>query len=109
MAHHDRSIRGRVIALAEEGGLSASIAGELHGVPKSTTRAWLKKCRRDGQVRMRTGTGLWRVSNPAQDAALVAEAQRNPLVSARDFKAAADFPGQTNTLILRLKKAGLRT
>jgi transposase-like protein len=84
MAHHDRSIRERVIALAEEGGLSASTAGELYGVPKSTARAWLQKYRRDGQVGRRRGTGLWRVSSPAQDAALVAEVRRNPYVSERD-------------------------
>jgi hypothetical protein len=33
MAHHDRSIRERVVTLAEEGGLIASTAGELYGVP----------------------------------------------------------------------------
>jgi len=48
MAHHDRSISERVIALADEGGLSASTAGELRGVPKSTARAWLQKYRSDG-------------------------------------------------------------
>ena len=73
-----------------------------NGVPKSTTRAWLQKYRRDGQVRRRTGTGLRRVSRPAQDAALVAEAQKNPFVSARDL------PGPKITLISRLKEACLR-
>ena len=48
---------------------------------------------RDGQVRRCTGTGLWRVFSPAHDAALVAEAQRNPFVSARDLKAATGYPG----------------
>ena len=43
MAHHDRSIRERVIALADEGGLNASTAGELYSVPQSTARAWLQK------------------------------------------------------------------
>jgi len=108
MAHRDRSIRKPVIALAEGGGLSASTAGELYGVPKSTARAWLQKYRRDGQVGRCRGTGLWRVSSPAQDAALVAEAQRNPFVSARDLKAANGFPGQKTMLISRLKEAGLR-
>jgi transposase-like protein len=108
MAHHDRSIRERVIALAEEGGLSASTAGKLCGVLKSTAIAWLQKYRRDGQVGRRRVTGLWYVSSPAQDAALVAEAQRNSFVSARDLEAATGFPGQKNTLILRLKEAGLR-
>jgi hypothetical protein len=32
-SHHDRSIRERVVTLVEEGGLSASTAGELYGVP----------------------------------------------------------------------------
>src|SRR5215510_2892280 len=94
MAHHDRSVRERVIALAEEGGLSAGSAGHLYVVRKSTAREWLQKYRRDGQVGRRRGTGLWRVSSPAQDVALVAETQRNPFLSARDLKAATGFPGQ---------------
>jgi transposase len=108
MAHHDRSIRERVIVLAEEGGLSASTAGDLYGVPKSTARAWLQKYRRDGQVGRRTGTGLWRVSSPAHDVAVVAEARRNPFVIATDLKAATGFPGQKTALISRLKEAGFR-
>jgi len=94
MAHHDRSIHEPVIFLAEEGGLSASTAGELYDVPKSTATARLQKYQKDGQVGRCRGMGLWCVSSPAQDAALVAEAQRNPFVSARDLKAATDFPGK---------------
>ena len=41
MAHHDRSIRERIITLAEEGGISVSTVGEMYGVSKSTARAWL--------------------------------------------------------------------
>ena len=96
MAHHDRSIHEPVIFLAEEGELSASTAGELYGVPKTTARAWLQKYQREGQVGRCRGTALWRVSSPAQDAAVVAEAQRNPFVSAGDLKAAAGFPGPKN-------------
>jgi len=98
----------RVIALAEKGGLSASTAGELYGVPMSTAREWLRKYRRDQQVGRRKGTGLWRVSSPAQDAALVAEPEGNPFFSARDLKAATGFPGQKDTIISRLRAAGLR-
>jgi len=94
MAHQDTSIYERAIALAEEGGLSASTAGELYGVLKSPARAWLQKYRRDGHAGRCRGMGLWSVSSPAQDAALVAEAQRNPFISARDLKAATGFPGQ---------------
>ena len=58
MAPHDKSIRERVTALAEDGGLSASTAGELYSVPMSTARAWLQKYRWDGKVGRRRGTGL---------------------------------------------------
>ena len=108
MAHHGRSIPKLVIALAEKGGLSASTAGELYGVPMSTAREWLRKYWRDGQVERRKGTGLWCVSSPAQDAALVAEAERNPFFCARDLKVATTFPGQRKTIISRLNAAGLR-
>jgi len=109
MAHHDRCIRERVIALAEKGGLPASTAGELYRVPMSTAREWLQKYRRDQQVGRRKGTGLWHVSSPAQDAALLAEAERYPFFSARDLKAATGFPGQKDTITSRLKAAGLRS
>jgi len=106
MDHHDRCIREHVIALAEKGGLSASTAGELCRVPMSTAREWLRKYRRDQQVGRRKGTGLWCVSSPAQDVALVAEAERNPFFSARDLKAATGFPGQKDTFISRLRSQG---
>jgi len=108
MAHHDRYIREHIIALPEKGRLSASTARKLYGVPTSTAREWLWKYRRDGQVERRKGTGLWRVSSPAQDAALVAKAERNPFFSARDLKVATGFPGQRNTIISRFKAADLR-
>jgi len=63
----------KVMALAEEGELSASTAGELYSVPKSTARTWLQKCQRVGQAGRPRVTGLWRVTSPAQDAALEAE------------------------------------
>jgi len=109
MAHHDRCIRERVIAVAEKGGLPASTAGELYRVPTSTGRKWLRKYRRDQQAGRCKGNGLWRVSSPAQDAALVAEVERNPFFNASDLKAATGFPGQKDVIILRLRAAGLRT
>jgi len=92
VAHNDRFILGRIIALAEEGGLSASIAGELYIVLKSTAKAWLQKYWGDEQVRRPQGTGLWHISSPAQDAVLVAKAQRNPFISTRDLKSATCCP-----------------
>ena len=58
--------------------MSASTAGEQYGIPMSTARELLRKYRRDGQFGRRKGTGLWRVSSPVQDAALVAEAEKKP-------------------------------
>ena len=109
MAHHDRCIRERVIAVVEKGGLPASTDRELYRVPMSTEMEWLQKYQRDQQTGRRKGTWLWRVSSPAQDAALVAEADRNPFFSASDLKAATGFPGQKDTIISRLRAAGLRT
>jgi len=103
MAHHDRSICESAIALAEKGGLSASTARELYGVPMSTAREWLWKYRRDGQVGRRKGTGLWCVSSPAQDAALLAEAERNPFFSARDLN-----PIYTKLIIWQEKKLNFK-
>jgi hypothetical protein len=108
MAHHDRYIQQCVIALAEKGGLSATTAGEMYGIPKFTASTSLQKYCRDGQVGRHRGTGLWHISNPAQDAALVAEAQGNPFISARNLKAATGIPGQKLTPISRLKEAVLR-
>ena len=88
--------------------MSASTAGELYGVHMTTAREWLRKYRRDGQVGRLRETGLWRVSSPGQDAALVAEPHRNPSASSRDLKAATGFPVQKIMLISRLKEAGLR-
>jgi len=76
MANHDRCIREHVIAVAEKGGLPANTAGELYGVPMSTVREWLRKYRRNQQTGRHKRTWLWRVSSTAQDAALVAEAER---------------------------------
>ena len=88
---YNRCLRERVIALAENGVLSASTAGEHYGVPMFTAREWLGKYRRDGQVGRRKGTGLWRVSSPAQHVALVYEAYRNLFLMAMDLKAATGF------------------
>jgi len=107
MAHHERCIRKRVIALGEKVELSVSTAGELYGVSMSTAREWLRKYGRDQQVGRRKGTGLWRVSSPAQDASLIAEAERNPFFSASDLKAPTGFPGQKDMIIPRLRAAGL--
>ena len=106
MAHHERSIRERVITVAEKGGLSASTAGEQYGIPMSTAREWLRKYWRDGQVgrRRELGCGAF----PAQDAALVAEAERNPSSVQGNLKLLLAFQGKKKTIMSRLKAAGFR-
>jgi len=94
MAHHDRCIRELAIALAEKGGLPANTAGELYGVHMSTARECIWKYRRDGQVMAR----LW----------VMARFQPSSGCCIRDLKAATGFPGQKDTIISRLRAAGLR-
>jgi hypothetical protein len=65
-------------------------AVNVYGVTKFTPTAWLQKYLRNGQVGRRRGT--WRLSNAAQDAALVAKGKRNSSIGGRDRKAATDFP-----------------
>jgi len=108
MTHYDRCIRERVIPLAKKGRLPTSTAGELYGVPMSTAREWLRKYRKDQQLGRRKGTGLWRASSPAHIAPLVTEAERNTFFRASDLKAATGYHGQKETIIWRLRAAGLR-
>jgi len=107
MAHHYSCIRERVIAHAENGVLCASTAGEQYAVYIFTAKEWLRKYRKDQQVGRRKVTGLWGVSSPAQDDALVTDPERNSFFIASDLKSATGFPGQKDTIILRLRTAGL--
>jgi hypothetical protein len=50
MTHHDRPVRERVIALVEEGELSASTAGGRYGVPGSMARARIQNTGRLGKL-----------------------------------------------------------
>jgi len=79
----------------------------LYGDLKSTAKARVLKSQKDWQPGRRKRSGLQRVSNPSQDVALVAEAQRNPFVSKKDHETDTSFPGQKNTLISRFKEAPL--
>jgi len=72
------------LLLRREGCLSA-LPGNSTEVLMSTAREWLRKYWRDQRVGKRKGTGLCRVSSPAQDVALVAEAERNTFFSTRDL------------------------
>jgi hypothetical protein len=94
MANHARSIRERVIALSEEGRLSAALQ-----VNCTVSRGLLQEhCYRNtrGMGKLEGAEELG--YGPARDAVLVTEAQRNPFVGARDLKTATGFPG----LITRL-------
>jgi len=56
------------------------------------------------EVGRHKGTGLWHVSSPAHDAALIAKAERNPFFRARDLKAATGFLGQRTQLFQDLRQ-----
>jgi transposase-like protein len=91
MPHHNQPIRERVIALVEEGNLTAAEAGRRYGVPDSTARRWSERYR---ETSRRAGTGFWRVSSQADDARLVDEAREQPFFQFR--------PAKTQHLFLRL-------
>lgn len=99
MAHHYRSICKRFVSLVEGVGyvlvleLNCMVTqGSYHGYWNAVQVDKL-----EGAEEL-----LWHLSSPAEDAALVAEANRNLFASARDFKAATDFSGQKHMVILRL-------
>jgi hypothetical protein len=51
-----------------------------------------RDCRITGKVGRSRGIGLWGLSSPAQNAALLAEAERISFLSSSDLKAATGFP-----------------
>jgi transposase len=55
MSHHNQSIRERVIALVEEGNLTAAEAGIQYGVPDRTVRRWIERYR---ETSRRAGMGF---------------------------------------------------
>jgi transposase-like protein len=81
MPHHEQSIRERVIALVEEGNLTAAEAGRRYVVPDRTTRWWIERCRETGETIRRAGTGFRRLSSQAEDARLVDEERENPFLN----------------------------
>jgi transposase-like protein len=103
--HHNQSIRERVIALVEEGNLTAAEAGRRYGVPDRTPRRWIERYR---ETRRRADTGFWRVSSQDEDARLVDEARENPFLNSVQLKRNTAFPGCRRTVRNRMTEAGLR-
>jgi transposase-like protein len=106
MPHHNQSFRERVIALVEEGNLSAAEAGRRYGVPDRTARRWFERYQ---ETSTRAGTGFWRVSSQDEDARLVDEAQENPFLNFVQLKRNTAFPGCPRTVRNRMTEAGLRS
>ena len=95
MAHHDRSIRERAIVLAEKGDLPASTAGEL----------WSSHVHCKGMItEMPEGWASWK----AYGNWVMACFQPSSGCYIWDLKAATGFSGQKDTIISRLRAAGLR-
>jgi transposase-like protein len=93
MPHHNQSIQERVIALVEEGTLTAAEAGRRYGVPDRTARRWIERYRENGKTSRRAGTGFGRVSSQAADSRLVDEARENPFLNSVQLKRNTAFPG----------------
>ncbi|PSN54803.1 hypothetical protein C0J52_02004 [Blattella germanica] len=83
----------------ECGGLSAALS---IGVPVSTAHRWVQLSR-EGVEHHRPGSGRRRISTPEQNAALVAEAVRNPFQSVSAIRTNSQLPGSTETAQWHLK------
>lgn len=109
MPHEEQHTRERVVALVEAGGCSASEAGRRYGIPIRTATRWIRQWRMSGDVSRRAGSGLWRVSTAAEDDRLVAEARSRPFATAVQLQRSVSFPGSSQTVLRRLKEAGLHS
>jgi transposase-like protein len=107
MPHHKQSIRERVIALVEEGNLTAAEAGGQYGVPDRTARRWIERYRETGETSRRAGTGFWRVSSQAEDARLMDEARENRFLNSVQLKHNTSFQGCPRTVRNHMTEAGL--
>jgi transposase-like protein len=109
MPHHNQSVRERVIALVEEGTLTAAEAGRRYGVPDRTARRWIERYREIRETSRCAGTRFWRVSSQAEDAQLVDEARKNPFLNSVQLTRNTAFPGCPRTVRNRMTEAGLRS
>ena len=100
--HKDLCTRKSLLTLVNAAGYSISQAALSIGVPVSTAHRWVQLSR-EGVEHRRPGSGRRRVSTPEQNAALVAEAVRNPFQSASAIRTNSQFPGSTRTALRRLK------
>lgn len=107
MAHRDRSIRERVIALRENGNMSITQAAAIYGVPRATAYTWWRKYLETGSLERKVGTGLVKVSTPEQDQALVDTCRQNPFMASRQLQITTQFPGSCRTVRRRLRAEGL--
>lgn len=107
MAQYCQATRERVIALVEEGHLSASEAARRYGVGIRTAQYWIRRYRESGESTRRDGSGHSRVSNVTQDETLIAAALDNPFLNSRQLLRVTGFPGCDQTIRNRLRDSGL--
>ncbi|PSN52023.1 Non-specific lipid-transfer protein [Blattella germanica] len=100
--HKDLSTRKSLLSLVNTAGYSISQPALSIGVPASTAHRWVQLSR-EGVEHRRPGSGRRCVCTPEQNAALVAEAVRNPFQSASAIITNSQFPGSTQTALQRLK------
>jgi transposase-like protein len=109
MPHHNRSIRERVIALVEEGKLTAAEAGRWYGIPDRTAKRWIKQYRETGETSRHAGMEFWCLSSQAEDAQLEDEARENPFLNSVQLKRNTASPACPRTVRNRMTEAGLRS
>jgi transposase-like protein len=106
MPHHNKSVRERVIALAEEGNITAAEAGRRYGVADRTARRWNERYL---ETSRRAGTGFWRVSSQGEEARLVDDSREIPFLNSVQQKRNTAFPGFPRTVRNCMTENGLRS
>ncbi|KAJ4448632.1 hypothetical protein ANN_00022 [Periplaneta americana] len=89
--------KAKVMALIEEGAMSAASAGERYGVHPRTASRWWKQYQ-ERRLTRKPGGGRPCISTPEQDAAI-----RQPFSTAKILHARANFPGSRETVLRRIK------
>ena len=106
-AHKDVSLKVSAAERVLFGNWSIRQVGAQFPVSKSTVHNWVKQYRESHNLGRRPGSDRRRVSTREEDAALVAEIERDPFQSSVDLIHAVNFLGCPQTARNRLKEVGI--
>ena len=106
-AHKDVSLKFSAMECVLFGNWSIRQVAAQFAVSKSTVHDWVKQYRKSHNLGRRPGSGRRHISTREEDAALVAETERDPFQSSVDLIQAVNFSGCPQTARNRLKEVGI--